>query len=393
MFGIAGAAAVSAANANPRIDLESRRSIRINQLQRCRALPGLPISAWIGVNAVGSPEVLRIHHDREARQRLQIVLNRAAPLRIVHDIRIHPIVHDLTRRGKRPLRPLHAANVRRLPVGRLRDHVAQEDVCLGIDVGGDVGRQERRRPNRHRLVDEDGAAVNRSAGRRRRGSVQRIANLRPRRGRRDGQVEGRTIKPAACVELGILHHPLERRGAVGGSRRGRREITLVGRGDLDAFQLRINQKILIARRKIQSLDRQHVHPRAQRAQRNVDVLIAERLRLGMLRRSRGIPRHRRRRVPPRHFRAVHIRHEAVVILHPQPQDVVVSRILHREIQAHERRRVVIQHLRLGVGVDQAQIIGRRRARGGFHRPSRQYRIAHQHEIRIECLRPRRHRRP
>ena len=33
------------------------------------------------------------------------------------------------------------------------------------------------------------------------------------------------------------------------------------RGDLDAFQLRINQKILIARRKIQSLDRQHIFPR------------------------------------------------------------------------------------------------------------------------------------
>ena len=53
MFGVASGSAEPAADADPRVDLESFRSIGKYQLDRRRAFPIAPVLAWVGVNPIG----------------------------------------------------------------------------------------------------------------------------------------------------------------------------------------------------------------------------------------------------------------------------------------------------------------------------------------------------
>src|SRR6185503_18584370 len=103
VLGVARVAAVPATQADAAIDLETRIAVRVEQLDRGWPLPERSVLPGIGVDASGGIEqIIQIHHDRETRDRLQVVANRVLPRRDVYDVGVHSVVHDVGAPGRGP---------------------------------------------------------------------------------------------------------------------------------------------------------------------------------------------------------------------------------------------------------------------------------------------------
>ena len=76
----------------------------------------------------------------------------------------------------------------------------------------------------------------------------------------------------------------------------------------------------------------------------------------VVRRGGGVPLRRSGRIAAQDFRAVQIRHEAVVVAHPQRERFVRRRINDRERHAQVGRRVHVRHRRAHVETDGGEII-------------------------------------
>ena len=128
MLGIARAPAESAPDADACIDLKSFGAVRVNQLDRRRPFPVNTILARIGVDArCRIEQALQIHHDRERRDRLQVILDGAAVSWIVDYVRIHAVIDHVPAPTARPAGW-------RCAVRRLLDDVVEEEIGLRIHI-------------------------------------------------------------------------------------------------------------------------------------------------------------------------------------------------------------------------------------------------------------------
>ena len=353
MFRIAGAPAVAAANPKAAIDLKTFCAVRINQFDRRGAFPGEAVPAWVCVNAVRRVKQIRQVGDDAVRGNgLEIVHDGSAVGRGVHHVRVHPVIHDVRAPTPRPTWWWRA-------VGRLANHVVQENVRLRVHVRRLETAFERGGPNHRRAADRERTGVGEAVGQRRFRAVCRVSNRGVGGGGRDGEAERRVVEASIHTEFRVAHErdepaPIGRAG----SRRGK--IIRGAVGHLIFHQLRHNEEVGVAGALVQSLNCQDIAARQQRIQviGYVDVLKYDRLKIWMRRDCRRIPLRRRRRVAPRNFLSVQTGYKTVVIHHPQGERLQGSRVGRCERNSNIRRRVYSAHLRLQVGFDERPVAGR-----------------------------------
>ena len=356
MLGIAAGSAEAAADADAGVDLEAGCAIGIDQLDGCGALPGPGIVAGVSIDAGGGAEhVIHVDADVDRRNRQQIAFDLIFPWREVHDIGIHSIVEALAVSAVGG--PGRAADRGRRAVGRLGEHIVQEDVGLGIDVRGDQARFECRGAKRCGFVDGDGSGVEEAGGGGRR-TVQGVVDFRAGRVSGDDELEGRVVEAAIDAELGVGHDAVDVGGVVDRAGRWRGHVALAGKlNGVQGIKRGEDQKINVVGRKIEPLDRKRIGAGDQHAgiDRNGDVFKDHRLGVGMARGCDRVPNWRSRRIALRHFHAVDVGDESIVILHVKQQRIALSGIADVERQAHIGRAVDVEHRRLHIAVASDQL--------------------------------------
>ena len=199
---VAAAAAGAADDAHSGVYLEPGRAVGVDPLDGGGAFPIDPAPSRIGVDTIRAEHIVQGSHDRQSRDRPQVVHDRSTVRWVVDDVRIHFVV------GK------HATPVIGETSGssRLMDYVLEEDVGVRIGVGGVVagldghGTHDRRRGNRN------GGGVQRRVGvdvpgvvQERIRAVGRVVNLRARGVRADCQVERVGVEAPVVIERGVFH--------------------------------------------------------------------------------------------------------------------------------------------------------------------------------------------
>ena len=97
VLGVVTRSTVTASDPQAHVDLEPLGAVRVDQLERCRTLPGALVATRVDVDPrCRIKEILCVRDDREGRQRLERVLELRAPRGAVHDVGVHPVVDDLT---------------------------------------------------------------------------------------------------------------------------------------------------------------------------------------------------------------------------------------------------------------------------------------------------------
>ncbi len=96
MLGIAAASAECPAYPQARVKPESRRPVRMDQLDRRAPLPVYSIVTGVDIYAGGSVKKIRqIRYQRDCRYIEQSILHKAGPSGIVNDVRVHAVIDDL----------------------------------------------------------------------------------------------------------------------------------------------------------------------------------------------------------------------------------------------------------------------------------------------------------
>ena len=147
MFRIVRAAAESAANAQSGVDVESLCPIGINEFDGGRPFPIDSILTGIGIDAVGRiKEISEIGDNRVSGDSLEIGSHARAIKGIVHYIGIHTVIDHICAPARGPTR-------RRRAIGRLTNHIVDEDVGFGVDIGWSEPGLEGGGAQDGRLVD------------------------------------------------------------------------------------------------------------------------------------------------------------------------------------------------------------------------------------------------
>jgi hypothetical protein len=99
------------------------------------------------------------------------------------------------------------------------------------------------------------------------------------------------------------------------------------------------------------VDRQHVVAGDEQIEmfRNADLFDHNRLRIGTIADSCGIPSRRAGRIAPCNFLAVQVGDEPIVVAHPQRERFVVGGVRHVERHAQVCGCVHAEHLRFEIG--------------------------------------------
>ncbi len=188
VFGIAGAAAESAPDAKARRHLETRRPVRMDQLDRTGPLPIPAVLAGVGVNARGRVEqVVEVHDDGKARQRLEVVPDGGCVPGVVDHPRVHAVVHHVGAPTGRPAR-------RRRAGGRLPQHVVQKQVGVRDHRRGLVTFQKRRGAQHGGASDVQRSGVGQAVVQRRQRPVGGVTQRSSRRATGQFQVKRRLIE-------------------------------------------------------------------------------------------------------------------------------------------------------------------------------------------------------
>ena len=362
VFRVEIVAAVTAADSQPRVNLEPGRAVRVDPLGRCRAFPIATVLAGVAVDAnLGVEQVVQVGADRDRRDRPQRVFDGRRPLGVDH-VRVHPVIDfvGVPRRGP---------TGRRLIVVALRQHVVQKQV-RPRDAGGrhPIGA-ERRGANDRRRRHVQRPGINGAAGRRRFAAVGRVPDRRRGVGVRERDGLGRVVKTGVPVDRHRGQDAFDGVDVRSGRRRRGEERRPGGIVQPDPRQRRVEQQRRVRRRRVQQLDRQHVRPGDERRRRKRDRFRGNGFAVAAGRRRGGRGRDRRRRVPPRDFDAVDPGDEAVVVPGVQTQRVQRPRVGDVERQPQIGRRGRITDECTGdVGVDDgvraaAEMGGRQTAAG------------------------------
>ena len=197
VFGIAGTAAVTAPDADARVDVKALGSIRINQFDGRRSFPVAAVIAGVGVDAGRRvKKVPQVGCYAVRGDGFEIVGELSAISGIVHNIRVHTVVNDVRA-------PTGGPTGRCFAVRRLAHYVAHENVRFGVRVGRQESVLEGSGANDGGAADRQRPRIDDAIRQRRYGAVRGVNNRRIGGGRGDRQTERRIIETAIRAELGV----------------------------------------------------------------------------------------------------------------------------------------------------------------------------------------------
>ncbi|OQB79291.1 MAG: hypothetical protein BWX88_04891 [Planctomycetes bacterium ADurb.Bin126] len=238
-----GAAEVGPAlNAQAGVDLEGGGAVGIDPLDGGGPFPGDGVQRGVGVDAGGlREETVLIGDDREGGQRPQRVDHQARIEGVGRDSGVHFVVGRDRAAGEVDPRDGETGRL-----GRLGDHVLEEEVGMGSDARGLVSGLEGSGPKGRGGADRDGGGIDAARGCGGRRAVEGVANLRTGVGRTQDKLEGRLVEAAGHVD-GHVVQQAQRAGHVGRSGGGRGEIAelVVAGGGLEG---RLDQELSVGGR-------------------------------------------------------------------------------------------------------------------------------------------------
>ena len=199
---------------------------------------------------------------------------------------------------------------------------------MRVDAARDPAREISAGPDETVPGNADRRGVNEAVARRGRAAVGRIVNRRARRGRGDGEREGRVVETAIHAELRVGDHA-EKTRIIQRAGRGHGEITAGRDAHKSGHELRFEEEVVVAGTAVQRLHGEHIRPgHEQRGRAGQKHVFGDGCGIG----GGG------RRIPSRagwcmatcDLRSVEVGNEAVVITNVERELVERARIGHDE---------------------------------------------------------------
>ena len=265
MFGIAGASAVAAADADAGVDLKPRTTVGIDEFKRGGAFPIAAVVAGVRVNAGGRVEqVCEVCRERKRRDRLERLFDGGGAFG-THDRLIHSVIDDVVAPRRRPARRRDARGriaASDIVAGRLQNDIVQEEISPRNGRQGDeagfegLHAQSGRRGNGQRTRINGTVAFGRIA------SVCGVADGGSGSWRRERYGKRTREKAGVNARRDRFDDP-ERRIRIDCAGSRRPEIFAGTLGDDVADQLRQDEKAAVGGRDVEAVNGQDIVARLQ----------------------------------------------------------------------------------------------------------------------------------